>query len=148
MAFVSITRLRVRSLRFMPGFLLHTLGTRRQVARAAGFQGGSLLADRARTFWTMTVWDDAASMRAYVGAGSHRVAMPRLLRWCDEASLVHWELPEAPPAAWPSWSDAAARMRRDGRPSKVLNPSPDHAALGFRAPRLAAAMPIRAVDRA
>lgn len=54
MPFVSIMRLRVRSVRFLPGFALHTLRSIRQVRHAPGFRGGSLLADRAWTFWTMT----------------------------------------------------------------------------------------------
>lgn len=94
MPFVSITRLRVRSFRFLPSFILHTLRSLRQVKEAAGFRGGSLLADRKWTFWTMTAWDSHDSMRAYMMNGSHRVAMPRLLDWCDEASVVHWDQPQ------------------------------------------------------
>lgn len=106
--------------------------TNRQVRRAGGFQGGSVLADRGWAFWTLTAWDSKAAMRGYMTTGSHRTAMPRLLGWCDEASVVHWEQAEA---ALPSWIEADRRMRVDGRPSKVLNPSAQHADLSFRAPR-------------
>ena len=85
MPFVSITRLRLRSVRFLPGFARHTLGSIRQVKRAPGFLGGALLPDRAWTFWTMTAWDRRDSMRAIMVGGAHRTAMTRLLDWCDEA---------------------------------------------------------------
>lgn len=139
MSFVSVTRLRVRSFRFLLPFALHFLRTRRQVRDAPGFQGGSLLADRAWTFWTMTAWDSQASMRRYMTAGAHRAAMPRLLDWCDEASVVHWDQPGD---ALPTWPEADRRMRESGRPSKVRNPSPDHAALNYRGPRVVTAGPI------
>jgi hypothetical protein len=91
MPFISITRLRVRSIRFLPFFMLYTFRSLRQVKSAAGFQNGGLLADRSWTFWTMTAWDNQESMRRFMTAGSHKEAMPRLLDWCDEASVVHWD---------------------------------------------------------
>ena len=54
MLFISITRLRIRSIRLLPAFALYTLRSRNQVRHAPGFQGGSLLIERAWTFWTMT----------------------------------------------------------------------------------------------
>ena len=50
----SVTRLRVRSLRYLPAFLWQTFLSQRQVVRAPGFSGGKLLIDRRRTFWTLT----------------------------------------------------------------------------------------------
>lgn len=140
MAFISVTRLRIRSIRFLAGFALDAVRTRGQARRAPGFRGGSLLLDRRWTFWTLTAWDSEASMRAYMTAGSHRTAMPRLMAWCDEASVVHWTQSGD---ALPSWTEADRRMRAEGRPSRVRHPSPQHASLSFAAPRLAGAAPIR-----
>ncbi|WP_082504581.1 DUF3291 domain-containing protein [Methylobacterium sp. Leaf111] len=140
MPFVSITRLRIRSVRFLPGFAVHALRTQRQARKAAGFRAGSILADHAWTFWTMTVWDDEAAMRRYMMAGAHRQAMPKLIHWCDEASLAHWTQPGAGP---PSWAEADQRMRADGRPSQVRHPSPHHATLDYRPPRLTRSGPIK-----
>ena len=142
MAFVSVTRLRIRSLRFLPAFFLYTLRTQRQVQRAPGFHGGSLLPDRRWTFWTLTLWDDQPAMRAYMTSGDHRVAMPKLLHWCDEASVAHWD--EA--TALPDWQTATDRMRADGRPSKVLHPSPDHGSMTFAPPRSLDGRPIARLD--
>jgi len=132
MAFVSLTRLRIRSVRFMPQFILHAMRSQSQVKKAPGFQAGALLPDRSWTFWTMTAWDSAESMRAYMTAGPHKKAMPHLLHWCDEASVAHWEQAES---ALPTWTEADRRMRESGRASKVLHPSPEHASLSYRVPR-------------
>lgn len=140
MAFVSITRLRIRSLRFLPGFALYTQQALAQVRKAEGFLGGSLLRDRKLTFWTMTAWTDRESMRRYMTSGAHLRAMPKLLDWCDEASVVSWTRAKA---TAPGWGEADRRMRVEGRPSKVRHPSPDHQALAYRAPRLSQAIPIR-----
>ncbi len=140
MAFVSITRLRIRALRFLPAFFLHTMRTQSQLRQARGFLAGVLLPDRRWTFWTMTVWDSQEDMRAYMMNGAHKAAMPRLLNWCDEASVAHWEQPDA---RLPSWEEADARMRQSGRTSKVRHPSPDHAAMTFAAPRIKAGASIR-----
>jgi hypothetical protein len=140
MTFVSLTRLRIRSIRFMPLFAFHTLRSLRQVKRVAGFQGGALLPDRSWTFWTMTAWDSQESMRAYMTTGSHKAAMPHLLDWCDEASVAHWVQPEA---TLPSWTEADRKMRESGRASKVRNPSPQHESLSYQPPRTIGGAPIR-----
>ncbi len=147
MPWISVTRLRLRSIRFLPLFAFQTLRSIEQVKHAAGFQGGSLLPDRRWTFWTLTAWDSEASMRAYMLAGSHRAAMPHLMHWCDEASVAHWHQAEA---TLPGWAEADRRMRSSGRASKVRFPSVSHASLSYRAPRsLFAGGPIRpAVHRA
>lgn len=143
MPFISVTRLRIRSIRFLPAFALDFFRTRRQVRTAPGFRGGSLLADRRWTFWTMTAWDNQQSMRSYMTAGDHRKAMPNLLDWCDEASVVHWDETED---ALPSWQDADRHMRETGRASKVKRPSPQHATLKYRTPRVTIAGPILPVN--
>jgi len=151
MPFISLTRLRIRSIRFMPLFVLHTWRSMRQIKRAPGFQTGALLPDRSFTFWTMTAWDSEDSMRQFMLSGSHKAAMPHLIQWCDEASVAHWThpdpahpsepaLPSKPalhsPPVLPSWQEADRRMRSSGRPSKIKYPSPNHATLNYRAPRI------------
>lgn len=140
MIFISLTRLRIRSIRFLPFFGFHTLGALRQIRKAPGFLDGALLPDRAWTFWTLTAWDSQESMRRYMISGPHKKAMPHLLHWCDEASVAHWEQEDS---ALPSWTEADQRMRTSGRPSKVLRPSSHHADLTYREPRTTGAAPIQ-----
>src|SRR6185312_6508513 len=136
MPLVSITRLRVRSWRYLPGFLWRTLLSARQARAAAGNLGVSLVRDAHLTFWTRTVWTDQSAMRAFMMAGVHRKTMPRLLEWCDEASLVNWVQDTAEP---PSWSEAHRRLRQDGRRSRVNHPSEAQQRYDIPAPRLSGA---------
>ena len=116
----------------MPGFALDAVRTTNQVRKAAGFLRGALLPDRERVFWTMTGWDSQESMRRYMLSGSHKTAMPKLMEWCDEASVAHWEQ-EA--AELPGWEQADRRMRETGRVSKVKHPAATQAGMNYRAPR-------------
>ena len=140
MPFISLTRLRIRSVRFLPFFALHTLRANRQIKRAPGFLQGALLPDRRWAFWTITAWDSPESMRLYITNGSHKQAMPHLLHWCDEASIAHWTQPDP---ALPTWPEADRLMRETGRPSKVHHPSPHHADLTYIAPRTGGGQSIR-----
>lgn len=123
MVLVSVTRLRLRSLRFLPAFAWHTWASSRQARRAPGFVGGYLADQGVGTFWTVTAWEEEAAMRRYRSNAAHGRVMPRLMRWCDEAAVVHWrqDSPELPDLA-----TARARMAAEGRLSKVRHPSPAH----------------------
>jgi hypothetical protein len=144
MTFVSITRLRIRSGRFMPGFIIDTQRTLKQTRLASGFVQGSLLADRKLAFWTMTLWRDQADMKHYMTSGPHLKAMPKLLGWCDEASVVHWTQDHG---LAPDWHEADRRMRSEGRPSKVRHPTINHCSLAYDAPKIFGALPIRPKHR-
>jgi Domain of unknown function (DUF3291) len=121
MPVVSITRLRVRSLRYMVPFLFFALRSSRQAKAAQGNLGVSLLNDANKAFWTCTVWTTEDAMRSFMLSGPHRKAMPRLLDWCDEAALVHWAQEGEHK---PDWQEAHRRLQREGRRSKVRHPSP------------------------
>lgn len=131
MPVVSITRLRVRSWRFLPFFFLRTMRIARQAAKAAGSLKVTLLRDTGNTFWTSTSWASEAAMKAFMHAAPHGPAMRKLMDWCDEASLVHWtqDGPELP-----TWEVAHQRLEGEGRPSKVRHPSAAHLAHKFPPP--------------
>jgi len=135
MPLVSITRLRVRSWRYLLLFFLQALRSARQAAAAEGNLATQLLRDRRNTFWTATVWASDAAMKEFMLAGVHRQAMRRLPEWCDEAAVVHWTQEGS---GLPTWEEAAARLRREGRRSKVNHPSPAHTAYEIPQPRTSA----------
>lgn len=133
MPLTSITRLRVRSWRFLPQFIWYSLRSARQASRAPGNLATQILKERNRAFWTATAWADEGSMKNFMLAGPHRVAMRKLLEWCDEAALVHW-LQEA--RDLPEWKEACRRLQTEGRRSKVNHPSPNQIAYKFAEPRV------------
>jgi hypothetical protein len=133
MPFISVTRLRVRSRRYLPLFIFYSLLSSRQARRAEGNLGAGLLREANNTFWTRTAWRDEAAMRAFMMSGRHRKSMPKLLDWCDEAAVVHWtqETAELPP-----WREGHRRMLAEGRRSKVRHPSPAHEAFEIPEPKV------------
>jgi hypothetical protein len=122
-AIVSVTRLHLRSLRFLPPFAWLTRSTTRQVCTSAGFIHGRFANEWPYAFWTITVWQTLAAMHGFRDTDPHHAAMKKLLHWCDEASFVHWESEQG---AVPPVADAHARMIGAGRTSKVNHPSAAH----------------------
>lgn len=133
MYWVSVTRLRIRSVRYLPGFFWYAFWSDRQARKAPGYVRGIMLPDQEWTFWTQTVWESREAMREFRKAGSHRAVMPKLVNWCDEASVAHWEQESD---ALVSWEEADQRMRTIGAPSKVRRPSIGHASLRYRKPKV------------
>src|SRR4029077_16958135 len=129
----SATRLRVRSLKYIPAFVWQTFLSQRQAMRAPGFLGGRLLMGAHRTFWTLTVGEREQAMKAFRGSGPHAKVMPRLVEWCDEAAYAHW-IPTG--ASVPPWPAAYEHLVNDARLSRVAHPSPNHDARHFAKPRL------------
>jgi len=129
---ISVTRLRLRSLRFLVPFIVYSFRSMRQVKRSPGNIAADAMRDQHGGFWTRSVWHDVESMRAFMTSGAHRQAMPKLLDWCDEAALVHWEQ-DTP--ALPEWDEAHRRLVTQGRRSKVRHPSPAHETLDVPVPR-------------
>jgi len=125
MPLIAVTRLRIRSIRFLVPFAWHTWRSFRQARHAPGSLGARLRKAEGFAFWTTTMWHDESAMNAYRITPPHRQAMPHLLEWCDEAAVVHWnqELP-----VWPDWETAERRMAQSGCPSKVNHPSNDQRA--------------------
>lgn len=132
MPFVSITRLRVRSVRYLPAFIFYSIRSVRQASAAPGNVSAETFKDAGWVFWTRSVWRDDASMRAFMTSGPHLRVMPHLLDWCDEAALVHWVQTSEEPPPWP---EAHRRMLAEGRRSKVRHPSEAHRQFDIPAPR-------------
>ena len=132
MIFVSVTRLRIGSWRYLPAFLYFTLLSRWQAKRTEGNLATSIWRDAHLVFWTITVWRDEQAMREFRNHGAHQRVMPRLRDWCDEATYAHWLQESAEP---PDLAVAFERLIREGIVSRVKHPSPDHASRNFPPPR-------------
>jgi Domain of unknown function (DUF3291) len=131
MALISITRLRIRSWRYLPAFVIQSLRVTRQAASADGHLATALLRDRGNAFWTATSWSSEAAMKAFMHSGVHGPVMKKLLNWCDEAAVVRWTQDEA---ALPDWPEAHRRLQQEGRRSKVDHPTPAQVAFEIPPP--------------
>ncbi|HUR25570.1 MAG TPA: DUF3291 domain-containing protein [Candidatus Thermoplasmatota archaeon] len=141
MVVVSATRLRVRGIRFLPAFALATNRSRKQTAAAAGFRKGQLVIDHGRTSWTVTMWDDLESMRAYRDSGAHAAVLRRIADWCDEAATATWEQGSE---QFPDMEELGQRMVEAARFVKLPHASRAHlAGSGPMPPRPRAVQPIQ-----
>ena len=76
---VMSSRLPLKHLRSMAGFLRDTQAIRRQLEAAEGLVGYSLDADLIhRTFWTFSVWADKEHLDAFAASDPHRRIIARL----------------------------------------------------------------------
>jgi len=123
MPIASVTRLHLRSVRFLPAFSWYTLKSVRQAKQTPGNLGVKLRKTNGLAFWTLSMWQTLEAMKKFMFASPHKEAMQRLPHWCDEASFGHWEQKNV---EWPSWDQAAEVLRATGRLAKVFYPSEEH----------------------
>lgn len=134
MPLISVTRLKLRNFFYLPRLIPFSLRSTWQAKRAAGNLGVKLLQDRNLAFWTCTAWTDEGAMRQFMKADAHGQAMTKLMDWCSEASVVHWQQDQP---ELPDWQEAYRRMITEGRPSKVRHPSAAHQSFQVDPPRQA-----------
>jgi len=120
MPLVSITRLRLRSWLFFPGFVWYAMRSDMQARRAPGNRAVKTMREPGNIFWTATAWDSENAMKQFRGSDAHGRVMPKLLNWCDEASVARWTQDTD---VLPTWQDAHRRMVAEGRRSRVHHPS-------------------------
>jgi hypothetical protein len=125
MAIISVTRLRLRSMRFLPEFLWYTTRSMKQAKRTPGNIGVRVRKTRGLAFWTLAMWRDNQAIRSFVPVSPHKEAMQKLPHWCDEAAFADWEQDTAD---WPPWEAATERLAATGRLVDVLHPSEQHKA--------------------
>lgn len=128
MTFVSVTRLRVKSIFSLIAFMRANEASVKQLVQTNGFLGGKELVDKSLIFWTLTIWENDAAMRSFRNSTAHRNAMQKLPYWCNEASYFHWSQAEAD---IPDWLLASERLRKEGKLTKVRRPSSNQVANNF-----------------
>jgi heme-degrading monooxygenase HmoA len=108
---------------YLPEFIWRSVRSLSQARKADGCVAATVRNQPGLVFWTRTVWHDMEAMRAFMLSGAHRHAMPKMLNWCSEASLVHWE---SASDALPAWEEAEERLRSEGRTNRLRYPSSAH----------------------
>jgi hypothetical protein len=117
---VSITRARLRSIRFLLPFARCSLRCWWQATNTAVNLGVRLRKTRGLRFWTLTIWENEDALKAYRDILLRGKVMPRARHWFDENSAAHWEQESM---KMPSWENAASLLKERGHFSEVDHPS-------------------------
>jgi heme-degrading monooxygenase HmoA len=131
MYFISVTRLRVRSILFLPQFFWANEASVKAIKKIPGFIEGKELIDKGFTFWTVTIWQSPEAMKQFRNNDPHKSVMRKLSNWCDEAAYAHWTQETAD---FPDWDTIYSRLRNKGKLTKVLHPSPQQTGMTYPAP--------------
>jgi len=131
MAVIVVTRLRLKNPGVLNDFFNGASASLEQAQKSPGNLGSDALAEAQDTWWTVTSWQDRATMEAFVAAEPHHSVMNRLSDWCDEAAFVDWEQPEA---ALPDWQASYRHLVADGKAADLSQASPDNRALAYPPP--------------
>ncbi len=92
----TATILPIRRYRDIPAFLSLSMKIAKQAKRAKGSVRYALKTDMPKKrFWTVSVWQDRASMRAFVQAEPHATAVKKFAGWAaDGAAFAEWTGPD------------------------------------------------------
>lgn len=95
-------------LRVLP-FFFYTMQVARQLADAPGILGYSVLArPMSLRFWTLSAWQDDASVRAFVQSPPHVQLMKTLAPHMRETKFARWLVKSSQLPL--TWDDALPRM--------------------------------------
>ena len=77
----------------LPWLFLYSARIRRQLRTSSGLIGYSLRARlAAKQFWTLSVWEDAAALQAFVAAPPHVAVMKALASHMGATRFVRWNV--------------------------------------------------------
>ena len=105
-----VSYLPLASGRHVPGLLLYAMRITAQLRKSRGLLGYSLRAQlMTKEFWTLSAWEDEASLRDFVRAQPHGRAMTALVSYMGKTRFIRWTITgsEVPP----SWEDALRRWK-------------------------------------
>jgi hypothetical protein len=131
MYFVSVTRLRVRSLFFLPRFFLANEASIKSLRKINGFISGKELVDKGLVFWTVTLWETSEAMKHFRNNDPHKTAMRNLPHWCNEGAYVHWTQEED---VIPQWPVLHQKLLESGKTTKVKFPSGKQSNMDYALP--------------
>jgi heme-degrading monooxygenase HmoA len=119
MAFLVVTRLRLRDPKYLDEFVRSAFAVVDQANNSEGNLAAEVLAGANETYWTRTAWSDRHAMSDFMTSEPHLGTMGNLSMWCDEATFVDWEQNEPD---LPDWQAAFNRLVRDGQGPRSTTP--------------------------
>jgi len=120
MPFVSITRLRLKSIIYLFSFFRSNDASVKTLKNSKGLIHAKENPDKNLIFWTLSMWDNEESMRQFRNSNAHKNAMKQISKWCNEASYHHWVQDEN---SLPNWQSASKKLFEQGTLTKLKNPS-------------------------
>ena len=105
-----LTYLPLKRWRAIPKFMRYTSQIQRQLADSEGLIGYALDAKvLSRDFWTLSVWEDKASLRRFVQHNPHEKVMMDLLPHMGQTAFFPFNMDAS--SIPPDWEDTKRRMR-------------------------------------
>ena len=105
-----LTYLPLKRWRAIPKFMRYTSQIQRQLADSEGLIGYALDAKvLSRDFWTLSVWEDEASLRRFVQQNPHEKVMMDLLPHMGQTAFFPFKVDAS--SIPPDWEDTKRRMR-------------------------------------
>jgi len=105
-----LTYLPLKRWRAIPKFMRYTSQIQRQLADSEGLIGYALDAKvLSRDFWTLSVWEDEASLRRFVQQNPHEKVMMDLLPHMGQTAFVPFKVDAS--SIPPDWEDTKRRMQ-------------------------------------
>jgi quinol monooxygenase YgiN len=106
----------------IPWLVLYSTRIRRQLSASPGLIGYSLRAQvAAKRFWTLSAWEDAAALQAFVAGPPHVVIMKALAPYMGATRFVRWDVKGSELPL--TWDDALRRdtlfLAQDGQAAGV-----------------------------
>lgn len=133
MAYLSMTRLKLKSPAYLIPFCIQNEQIVRQIKISPGFLKGKELATPNLSMWTATLWDSSENVRAFYLRGSHKEAMRNISVWSSKAVTGHQE---GDFSELPSWEDIRLQLLKAGNFTNLQNGSSDHHAKIISKPRV------------
>ncbi|HSY15918.1 MAG TPA: DUF3291 domain-containing protein [Jatrophihabitantaceae bacterium] len=111
-ALVMASRLQVKSLTDVPGFLFRSVFAWRQVRKAPGAYGASLIADLFHgVFWTLSAWESREALYRFSGSEPHRGIVKKLKPSMRVSYFTFWTVDTSQLPI--KWKDAKQRLAQE-----------------------------------
>jgi hypothetical protein len=123
MAYLSLTRMKLRSPVFLPIFITHSLRIFSQLRKVPGLIIGKAIAASDLSMWTATLWESEATLHQFYRTGAHHQAAQFITQWASEA--VQQRLTVSSHQI-PSWKEAAQILTTTGHFYTLNFPSRNH----------------------
>ena len=124
MPYLSMTRLKLKSVIYLLPFGIQNEQVIRQIRTSHGFLKGKELAALDLSMWTATLWDSQESIKAFYFSSFHKDAMKNISVWASEAVTARREIDSF--QELPSWEEIRNELMKAGHFTPLQDTSSAH----------------------